>query len=148
MTKNEILTSFNKPEDFILAVVEFLDGDSHKLHYIWRPFIGRGVTTDFNGASVNFSIADLLAIYGHTLPQETLEQHMEVVRTLLEAYWEQPEEVRPQALLNGSDLMELFDLTPGPRIGELLESLWEAQAVGEVENKRQAVKFIRKQLKQ
>jgi tRNA nucleotidyltransferase/poly(A) polymerase len=94
------------------------------------------------------SIADLLAIYGHTLPQEILEQHMDVVRTLLETYWEKPEEVRPQALLNGSDLIDMFDMSPGPKIGELLESLWEAQAVGEVENKRQAVKFIRKQLNQ
>ena len=27
VTKNEILYSLNKPEDFILAIVEFLDGD-------------------------------------------------------------------------------------------------------------------------
>jgi putative nucleotidyltransferase with HDIG domain len=94
------------------------------------------------------SIADLMAIYGHTLPQVLLERHMGVVRALLEAYWEKPEEVKPQALLNGTDLIEMFDLSPGPKIGELLESLWEAQAVGEVDNKRQAVKYIRKQLKQ
>lgn len=92
------------------------------------------------------SIADLMAIYGHTLPQELLEHHIEVVRTLLEAYWERPEEIRPQALLNGNDLMEMFGLSPGPRIGELLESLWEAQAVGEVGTKEQAGEFIRKQL--
>jgi putative nucleotidyltransferase with HDIG domain len=92
------------------------------------------------------SIADLIAISGHTLPQELLERHMDVVRTLLEAYWEKPEEVKPQAFLNGSDLMEMFDLSPGRQIGELLESLWEAQAVGEVENKDQAVEFVRKQI--
>lgn len=28
-TKNEILYSLNRPEDFILAIVEFIDGDSH-----------------------------------------------------------------------------------------------------------------------
>ena len=61
VSKNEILTSLNKPDDFILAVVEFIDGDPHKLHYIWRPFIGRGITIDFNGASVNFPLDDLLA---------------------------------------------------------------------------------------
>jgi poly(A) polymerase len=55
-------------------------------------------------------------------------------------------EVKPQAFLNGSDLMEMFDLSPGRQIGELLESLWEAQAVGEVENKDQAVEFVRKQI--
>jgi hypothetical protein len=30
VTKNEILYSLNKPEDFILAIVEFLDGDTHR----------------------------------------------------------------------------------------------------------------------
>ena len=28
VTKNEILTSLNKPEDYILAIVEFQDGGS------------------------------------------------------------------------------------------------------------------------
>jgi superfamily II DNA or RNA helicase len=61
VTKNEILTSLNKPDDFILAMVEFLDGESHKVHYLRQPFERSGVTTDFNGASVNFPFAELLA---------------------------------------------------------------------------------------
>jgi hypothetical protein len=61
VTKNEILTSFNKPDDFILAMVEFLDEENHRVHYLRRPFERSGVTTDFNGASVNFPFADLLA---------------------------------------------------------------------------------------
>ena len=36
VTRNEILYSLNKPDDFILAVVEF-DGDNHRLHYVRRP---------------------------------------------------------------------------------------------------------------
>ena len=38
VTKNEILYSLNKPDDFILAMVEFLDGDEHRVHYLRRPF--------------------------------------------------------------------------------------------------------------
>jgi superfamily II DNA or RNA helicase len=64
VTKNEILYSFNKPDDFILAMVEFLDGDNHRIHYLRRPFERSGVTTDFNGASVNFPFADLLTRAG------------------------------------------------------------------------------------
>jgi hypothetical protein len=60
VTKNEILTSLNKPDDFILAMVEYLDGEEHRLHYLRRPFERSGVTLDFNGASVNFPFADLL----------------------------------------------------------------------------------------
>ena len=61
VTKNEILYSFNKPDDFILAMVEYVDADRHRVHYLRRPFERSGVTTDFNGASVNFPFADLLS---------------------------------------------------------------------------------------
>jgi hypothetical protein len=61
VTKNEILYSLNKPDDFILALVEFVSGDEHRVHYLRRPFDRSGVTTDFNGASVNFPFAALLA---------------------------------------------------------------------------------------
>src|SRR5262249_28702924 len=37
VTKNEILYSLNKPEDFILAIVEFV-GAAHRVHYVRRPF--------------------------------------------------------------------------------------------------------------
>jgi hypothetical protein len=61
VTRNEILYSLNKPDDFILAIVELLPGDQHRLHYLRRPFERSGITTDFNGASVAFPFADLLA---------------------------------------------------------------------------------------
>ena len=61
VTKNEILYSLTEPERFVLALVEFLDADRHRVSYLRRPFEGRGITADFNGASVNFPFADLLA---------------------------------------------------------------------------------------
>jgi len=61
VTRNEILYSFNKPDDFILALVEFLDGDTHRVRYLRHPFENRGLTVDFNAASVNFPFAELLA---------------------------------------------------------------------------------------
>jgi len=60
VTKNEILYSLNKPDHFILALVEFLDDQNHRVLYLRRPFDGSGITTDFNGASVNFPFDELL----------------------------------------------------------------------------------------
>jgi hypothetical protein len=57
VTKNEILTSLNKPEDFILAIVEFA-GETHKVHYVRRPFQRE---PDFGVTSVNYSFEDLIA---------------------------------------------------------------------------------------
>jgi putative DNA methylase len=56
VTKNEILYSLNKPEDFILAIVEFLDGDSHRVHYVRRPFQRE---PDFGVTSVNYDFSEL-----------------------------------------------------------------------------------------
>lgn len=60
VTKNEILTSFNKPDQYILALVEFLDETEHRVRYLRRPFEHSGITDDFNGASVEFPFAELL----------------------------------------------------------------------------------------
>jgi superfamily II DNA or RNA helicase len=58
VTKNEILYSLNKPEDFILAIVEFLDGETHRVHYVRRPFQRE---PDFGVTSVNYDFPELLA---------------------------------------------------------------------------------------
>lgn len=58
MTRNEILYSLNKPDDFILAIVEFLKANKHRVHYLRRPFQRE---PDFGVTSVNYSFAELLA---------------------------------------------------------------------------------------
>ncbi len=57
VTKNEILTSLNKPENFILAMVEFLDSDEHRVHYLRRPFQRE---PDFGVTSVNYDFGELI----------------------------------------------------------------------------------------
>ncbi|UYN95208.1 MAG: DUF3883 domain-containing protein [Enhydrobacter sp.] len=57
VTRNEVLYSLNKPDDFILAIVEFLDGGHHKVHYLRRPF---GREPDFGVTSVNYAFSELL----------------------------------------------------------------------------------------
>ena len=37
VTRNEILYSLNKPDDYRLAIVEFLDGAAHRVHYFANP---------------------------------------------------------------------------------------------------------------
>jgi superfamily II DNA or RNA helicase len=57
VTKNEILTGLNKPEEFILAIVE-IDGESATPRYIRGPFQRE---PDFGVTSVNYEIKELLA---------------------------------------------------------------------------------------
>ena len=58
VTRNEILYSLNKPEDFILAMVEFLGEDKHQVFYLRQPFQRE---PDFGATSVNYDFAGLLA---------------------------------------------------------------------------------------
>ena len=58
VTKNEILYSLNKPEDFILGIVEFHDDGTHRVHYVRQPFRRE---PDFGVTSVNYDFAELLA---------------------------------------------------------------------------------------
>ena len=55
VSKNEILTALNKPEEFILAIVE-VDGDQTHTVYLKRPFRN---APDFTATSVNFDISEL-----------------------------------------------------------------------------------------
>jgi hypothetical protein len=56
--RNEVLTSPNNPEDYILAIVEFVDGARHCVHYVRRPFRRE---PDSVVRSVNYTLAHLLA---------------------------------------------------------------------------------------
>jgi tRNA nucleotidyltransferase/poly(A) polymerase len=95
------------------------------------------------------TLADLRATYEQTLPQETWAAALEVVRMLLEAWYEKKEEqVTPPPLLDGNDLMRELSLSPGKKIGELLEAVREAQAVGEVSTKEQALELARRRLEE
>jgi SNF2 family DNA or RNA helicase len=58
VTRNEILYSLNKPDDFILAIVEFTGEDTHQSHYLRQPFQRE---PDFGVTSVNYDFAELLA---------------------------------------------------------------------------------------
>ncbi len=86
------------------------------------------------------SLADILATYGATLPQETWSRQVDLVRDLLESYWERTTElISPAILLTGDDLINELHIKPGPTIGNLLESIREAQAAGEVHTRQDAI---------
>jgi SNF2 family DNA or RNA helicase len=56
ISKNEILTAFNKPDEYILAIVE-VDGAATKTIYLKKPFREH---PDFAATSVNYDIVDLM----------------------------------------------------------------------------------------
>ena len=121
------------------------EGGSPSRRAIYRFFRDTGAT----GVEICLhSLADFMGKFEAQVPQDELEEHLETLRTLLEAYFEHPrEQVRPPALVNGEDLMRDLGLKPGPKIGELLEAVREAQAAGEVGDREGALQLARNMLR-
>jgi SNF2 family DNA or RNA helicase len=56
VTRNEILTALNKPDNYILAIVMFQPDGSHRVRYLRRPFRRE---PDFGVTSVTYDFAEL-----------------------------------------------------------------------------------------
>lgn len=90
------------------------------------------------------AMADMRATYGHTLSQMDWAACLDVVRLLLENWYEKPEEsVAPPLLVDGTELMRALRIAPGPKVGELLAAIREAQAVGDITTKEEAINLAR-----
>ncbi len=90
------------------------------------------------------NLADHLATRGPDIDISDWQHHIELVKYLLEKYFEQENVVNPPKIVDGYDIMKSFGLSPGSRIGELLEAVKEAQATGEITDREQALAYIKK----
>jgi hypothetical protein len=89
-------------------------------------------------------LADHLATWGPNLRMERWWRRVEFVASMLADYYERHQKViSPPKLINGYDLMDEFDLEEGPRIGELLEVVREAQVEDEVRTKEEALALVK-----
>ncbi|MBL7184360.1 MAG: CCA tRNA nucleotidyltransferase [Anaerolineae bacterium] len=88
-------------------------------------------------------LADHLATWGPDLRMARWRRRVEFVASMLADYYERHQKViSPPKLISGHDLMDEFGLEEGPRIGELLEAVREAQVEGEVKTKEEALALV------
>jgi poly(A) polymerase len=88
------------------------------------------------------SLADRLATRGDRA-QEAIAAHVDVAAQMLPAALRWRAEGPAAPLLRGDELAHELDIVTGPRIGELLEQLAEAQFAGEVTTREQAFERVR-----
>jgi putative nucleotidyltransferase with HDIG domain len=67
---------------------------------------------------------------------------MTLVRDLLAGWEEQRESLRREPLVRGEDVMERFGLAPGPEVGRLLTRAREAQDLGLVSTREEALVYL------
>jgi poly(A) polymerase len=103
---------------------------------IYRYFRDLGdVATD----TLYLSMADYLAAKGPELSPDDWANHARMMTYILQIGTEQVKPGKPDRLVTGHDLMERFDLKPGPQIGVLLEKINEARAAGEISTQEEAL---------
>jgi len=92
------------------------------------------------------SLADHLATRGLHLDLAQWKEHAQLVKYVLAQRLEQESRVAPPKLVDGHDLINIFGISPGPKIRELLEAVREAQAAGELTTREEALSYLRKRL--
>jgi poly(A) polymerase len=92
------------------------------------------------------SLADHLAARGPDLDSQQWNWHLEQVKYILSEYAQNKTITKPSKLVNGFDVMNILGLAPGPRLREILESVREAQADGEISNRDEALSYIKNRL--
>jgi len=92
------------------------------------------------------SLADHLATRGPQLNLDEWKEHAKLVEYVLSQRFQEETLVSPPKLIDGHDLINVFGMRPGPKIGELLEAVREAQAAGELITRQDALTYIRNRL--
>ena len=90
------------------------------------------------------ALSDHLATHASEVEGSGWQHLAGLVARMLAYYWDR-EEGRAKAppLLDGRDLLAGFGLRPGPQIGRLLEAVREAQAIGQVRTRGEALELVK-----
>ena len=92
------------------------------------------------------ALADYLATYGPLRDMEEWKRHCQLMNYILTEHDKQQAKILPVKLIDGHDIMNIFNLAPGPLIGELLATVRESQAGGELNSKEEALALIQSEL--
>jgi tRNA nucleotidyltransferase/poly(A) polymerase len=118
----------------------FITGDAPSRRTLFRFYRD---LDDAAPATILLFLADFLGARGKEVDLEELDAAVDHLDAYLQPFMEQDEKPPiPTPLLNGNDIIQLFDAPKGPTIGRLISALQEAQAAGEVETREQAIGYI------
>lgn len=96
--------------------------------------------------TVYLAMADYLAAKGPELVADDWARHARMMAHILQVGTDQSQPERPAQLVTGHDLMQEFNLSPGPGVGAMIEKINEAQAAGEISTREQALKLAAQSL--
>ena len=126
-----------------LRPAQMANGELPTQRAIYRYFRD---TSDAGVDIIVLALADYLATHGPLLDMVEWRKHCQLMNYVLTEHDKQQAKVSLTRLIDGHDLMNIFGLTPGPFIGELLGRVHEAQASGELVIREEALALIQREL--
>lgn len=91
------------------------------------------------------AMADRLSARGVEITDEIVEKNINNLQSLLNFYLNIKESLKPlPKLLSGEEVMEILQISPSPKLGEVIKAMQEAQLSGEISTREEALAFINK----
>ena len=89
-------------------------------------------------------LSDYLGMRGPDLKEEEWIEHCTRTDYIIKrnVLIQKRQQKKDSVLLNGDEIMEKFDLCPGPKIGSLIAKIKEAQAMGHIKSRDEALIFV------
>ena len=88
------------------------------------------------------NMADYMSARGPLLEQNEWESHCRTISYILKEGLAEKGPANMPRLITGHDIMDRLSIPPGPRIGQILMAVIEAQSEGKIANREQALTFI------
>lgn len=88
--------------------------------------------------------ADRLSARGELITQKIVEENISALNKVLKFYLSVKDSLKPlPKLLDGHEVMKILNIPPSEKLGQIMDSLKEAQICGDVTNKEDAINFIK-----
>ena len=127
-----------------LRPAQMANGELPTQRAIYRYFRDTG---EVGVDTLFLALADYLASRGPLASMEEWRKHCQLIDYILAEHDKQQAKIEPVGLIDGHDIMDKFDLAPGPLIGKLLAMVNEAHASGELRTREEALDLVHKELK-
>lgn len=94
--------------------------------------------------TIALATADRLSALGEAITPEIINKNISGLNELLNFYLNIKDELKPlPKLLCGEDIMEMMNIGPSKQLGEIINSIKEAQISGDIKTKKEAIAFIK-----
>lgn len=88
--------------------------------------------------------ADRLSARGPEITDEIVNENISALNKLLQFYLKAQETLKPlPKLLDGNEVMKILNISPSPKLGQIINALNEAQINGDIITKEDAISFVK-----